>query len=249
MYKKFLVISCFIFILFHVEALEIKAVSDIWAPYIIDLSSNKEKGYLVELLKEIAKRVDVKIIFEKHSYVKSISLVEEGKADILIGCTKIEDKKIKMVNVPLAKIHYSFYTVTGSKWKYDGIQSLKKVKLGIIKGYGYGPLEAYAKSNKSNIKEFSSATPLLDSIKALFKGDIDTFAQDVAATNYTLNNKFHNKKLRKAGNLRGKGKIYFCVSEVSDKSNTILDLLTKEIELMKNEKVIKKLREKYYIVE
>lgn len=69
----------------------------------------------------------------------------------------------------------------GTSWKYDSIASLKKIRLGVIKGYSYwDSLDSYiAAPNGTGITVFQSDTPLLDALKKLDAEEIDVIAETV----------------------------------------------------------------------
>lgn len=238
----------FIFLFFTINsyAIEIKAVSDVWAPYII--SMEKGEGYLVEILNYIAKREGFTFQGKTKPFTESKDLVYSGKADVLVGCTDNDNVGMRVIKISLAKLQYGFFekSKNASKWEYKGVDSLKSKKLGVTKGYSFGPLDDYVTSGK-NVKQFETKTPLYDLIKAVEGNQIDILLQDINVTAFTLKSKFKNLELRPSGLLSSSNDIYLCVSEDSKNSMYISDVIERNLEEMLKDGTIAKLKEKYSI--
>ena len=120
-----------------VVAETITLVADEWPPYNDDPSSG-QKGYGVELMERIFKEAGIDLDYQILPWSRAIQMVEQGTRDALIGATKEEvpDFVFPQEAVGLSKL--AILVRSDSTFRYQGIDSLKGMQIGALKGYEYG---------------------------------------------------------------------------------------------------------------
>lgn len=132
-------ITLFALLIFSSTAMAdvITVVGQKWLPFIGD-PSTETKGYMVDV---------VKAVFEKEGHIVKFSLMPQkrashhvsiGKDDIMVGAGKNENPDFVYPDEELGAIEDTVYIKKGRKWRFNGMDSLKKVRLGVLLGNPYG---------------------------------------------------------------------------------------------------------------
>jgi len=85
-------------------------------------------------------------------------------------------------------MHNCFFVVKSNGWKYNGPDSLKSQRLGIIQGYGYPSIQSYIEKNVGSnvVQAIAGENALLRNIKKLMSGRITTVLEDEAVFKYAV---------------------------------------------------------------
>ncbi len=139
----------------HVFALNSKSKNtlevrgDYWCPYNCSSSSDK-KGYIVDILDIIFKKHNIKINYVELNWARSIAETREGKYDSIIGAAKSDAPDFIFPKQFVGHARTCFYTKPSSTWTFTDVESLKSVKLGVVKDYAYSnEIDAYIKDSKN----------------------------------------------------------------------------------------------------
>ena len=169
---------------FSGETLKLEA--DYWMPYTGD--GHAEVGYAVELVKAIFKKQGIRVVYQEVPWARAISDARDGKCDGVIGAMVSEVPGFVLPHEVIGRSVQEFYVKRGSAWKYTGIESVKGIRLGVIKNYSYFPgLDAYINTNSNQIHFGFGDHPMTDSlIPMLIRGRIDAVIDDRAVIRYDL---------------------------------------------------------------
>ncbi|MBF0302673.1 MAG: transporter substrate-binding domain-containing protein [Desulfamplus sp.] len=155
--------------------------ADNWYPYNGEPDSEKP-GYIIEIADYIFKKAGHQIDYKLLNWARTCREVESGKWNGAVGGSYKETPDCIFPEEELGIMRNTFYVKKGeTTWRYSGIESLKLVKVGIIKDYSYGndELNDYLKTEKSNLVQVVYGdNPLASNIKKLLTGRIDVLIED-----------------------------------------------------------------------
>ena len=161
--------------------------ADNWPPFNGDPKSAKP-GYMIEVLKAIFEPQGVQVDYQTMPWNRSKDEVKSGKYDAMVGADNDEAAGYVVPKESFGKFSNCFFVAPSSGWRFQGVDSLKQVKLGVIEGYSYDEqVNAYIKGapqGKVIAATGDDALPKL--IKMLQAGRIDAVLEDASVLNAAL---------------------------------------------------------------
>lgn len=204
------------------ETLSIRA--DVWPPYNDEPKSNKP-GYMIMVLMEIFLRQGYTLDYQTLSWDESLEAVRKGQFNAVIGASKDDAPDFIFPKESFGISDTAFFVRPETKWKFNGISSLKQVKLGVIGGYAYDEeLDAYIKANKGTDRIVVSTgdDPIKELILKLKNGQVDAIAEDSnVMMSALLSGKVPLKGVVSAGSLTDKAELYIAFSPKHPKSKEL----------------------------
>lgn len=177
-----------VFTVHSLVANEIVLVADEWCPYNC-APEDKNPGFMVEIAKFVFAKEGHSVIYHTAPWARAIHLVREGKHQGIIGTGRTETPDFIFPDIELGRATHTFYTSKGHPWKYNGLDSLKEINLGVIEDYSYGNLDNdYIKPNKGSekIQVINGENGLMRNIKKLSYGRIDALVDDKTVFQHQL---------------------------------------------------------------
>ena len=143
-------------------------------PPFVDVIDNKLVGEYIEIAKLLANSVQLNIIFIRCPFVRCLSMVQHGQADMIFGLKKLpeREKSLIFLNPPYMIQHnpLRFFTLSSSQISISRFEDLNKLTIGVLRGAKYYDL--FDSNNKIAKVEVTSREQL---VSMLLKGHIDTF--------------------------------------------------------------------------
>ncbi len=160
---------------------------------------------------------------------------EKGKYNAIVCATKKDAPGFIYPEEHIAVQKTCFYTDKSSRWKYENINSLSGIRLGIIGGYHYSEqLEKYIKENinTKKIQRSHGERPLKQNVLKLKKQRISALIEDPVIMQYYI---YQNKEsnLREAGCVSEKVKLYIPFSPKNSESEIYAKILSDGIKELK----------------
>lgn len=225
--------------------------ADNWCPYNCDPKSDKP-GYMIEISKAVFAKAGYIVEYETLNWARSIADTRKGLYSGIVGAAKSDAPDFVFPEVPLGVNKNCFYTKTSSKFTYDGVTSLEKIRLGVTRDYAYSDeVDPYIKQNQKDPKRIdvvSGDTPLEANIKKVSLNRIDAFLENDFVTDYfrsTSKNKF---ELREAGCVKPDF-VYVAFSPSDKRSAEFAKMLTEGFKEMRRNGTLKVLLARYGIVD
>ena len=156
---------------------------DPWPPYTFgEMGSPPTKGYAVDFLNEITKRLDLKISMTLLPWKRCLLLAKKGKMDGVMLLTKSGNRERYLdFSIPLMGDNNLIWYKRGNNIgkNLESFVDLKDYRIGVATGFNYGDEfnEATEKYNL-NIEE---ASDIESNFKKLALGRIDVFFVNLAA--------------------------------------------------------------------
>ncbi|HVN71277.1 MAG TPA: transporter substrate-binding domain-containing protein [Desulfomonilia bacterium] len=252
--KCFLSLFFFICIIYAlpVSADQIVVIADPWCPFTCEPGS-ADPGYMIEIAQAVFTKSGHTVVYKNLEWKKAIEETRKGKYTAIVGGIKSDAPDFIYPDKSEGTSQNVFFIKKGTSWKYNGIDSLKKVKLGVIQGYSYSEaLDKYIADNpgKPDVQVASGDTPLQQNIDRLMKGQIDVFIEDPSVYGNYCGSKNLIKVLgaiQAAGSDGPPEKIYIAFSPANPKSKGYATELSAGIVRMRKSGELKKLLSKYYL--
>lgn len=223
---------------------KLKVRADLWCPYNCE-PKDKSPGYMVEVLQIAFGKENIN--YETMNWARAILDTREGSYDAIIGAAK-EDAPDFIFSTPLGASKNCFYTKNTSKFKYTGIDSLKSVKLGVVKDYAYfEDLNGYIKQNygyKDKIDEHYGDNVQEKMISKLEAGRIDAFVEDPNVASFVLKKHPEIKDIVDVG-CKQIGDLYIAFPPKNPQSKERAEKLSATIDSMIKSGEMEKLLDKY----
>lgn len=178
----------------------IRLMADEWCPY--NCNPQKDPGYAVEIFKEIFQakgNIDYKI----SDWSLAIDWTREGKNDVLVAATTGDAPDFIFPKEVIGHSRLCFYSTPSIRWKYNSLDSLKNIKLGVIKSYSYGEkLDQYIQLNQNNAQKIDFSigeTPLDELSKKLLTSRIDLIIENENVMSHYLRKTKQEKTIKNIG--------------------------------------------------
>jgi len=198
------------------EKRTVTLVADRWCPF--NCSDNPEdRGILVEMAAKALAGDGVEIDYIEMPWTRAIIGVRDGEYDGIVGAGLVETPDFHFPPQPLATARYSFFTLPSTTWEYQGLDSLKKLRLGVIQDYSYGTLSKnYIEANRNDrsrlvVLKGNRVLPRL--VRMLELGRIDALIAEEKVLDYHFVASGRVNPLRNAG-LANEEALYIAFSPV-----------------------------------
>jgi polar amino acid transport system substrate-binding protein len=236
----------------HASADEITIVTDAWRPFTCEPSS-ASPGYMIEIAEHVFKKAGYTVVYKTMDWKKAIEETRKGKYTAIAGGYKSDSPDFIFPNKAQGVSQNVFFVKKGTAWKYNGIESLKKIKLGVVQDYSYSEqINKYIAENKgkASIYVAKGTTPIQENIDKLMKGEINAFIEDPSVYgNYcgTKNLIDVVGAVQTAGSEGPAEKNYIAFSPANPKSKEYASILSKGLEKMRATGELKQILGKYYM--
>jgi polar amino acid transport system substrate-binding protein len=180
----------------------ITLVADKWCPFNCSETPG-HRGILVERAAAVLAREGTQIDYIEMPWSRAITGVRDGTYDAIVGAGRSETPDFHFPTEPLATARHSFFTLASSGWRYRGLESLRRVRIGVIQDYSYGHLYVdYIEPNQGDVARLAilrgnRVLPRL--IRMLHLGRIDALVAEESVLNYYFISRGRMNPLRHAG--------------------------------------------------
>lgn len=221
--------------------------ADSWAPYNEEPNSAKP-GYMIELAKLVFEAKGHEIDYQLMPWSRSLAAVEKGTYDAVVGTDPEESPNFVFPEESLGVNKNGFYVKKGSSWQYDGIDSIKQVRLGIIDSYGYYlELDNYIEEGGKGTKLFAAtgddALPKL--IKMLKAGRLDVIIENINVMTHELDAQKLSGEIVQAGSPEEESPLYMAFSPAKESSREYAKILDDGIAELRNSGKLQEILTKY----
>lgn len=202
-----------------VSAETVRLRADYWPPYNGDPDSDRP-GYIVEIAREIFSNAGYDTDYDAIPWERAINEARRGHVDCIIGALPEEVPDFIFHQRPVGLDESKLYTRHNSDWQFDGEDSLRQIRLGVIGGYSYdqGILDSYIARSLSdeepdgNVQVMKGNNALEKNLQKLVSGRIDVIVSSSAVLNYTLNELSMKGAVRDAGSIGTPDPLYIACS-------------------------------------
>ncbi|MCX4027546.1 transporter substrate-binding domain-containing protein [Endozoicomonas sp. SM1973] len=158
------------------------------------LDSDSIMGYSWDVFRGSFHQQGYTINLKVYPWVRAIEEVKKQKVDLLFpaGWTKDRSEYLLYSKRSINKVDFLIYVNQTSSIQWNGLQGLKKLRIGLMRGWSYG--EQWADLN--NVKKIP-VNDILQGFRMLDNNRIDGFAGYFPVFDYTLNKVNKSTQYRK----------------------------------------------------
>ena len=249
MKKLFLILLCVSVLSSPVFADVISLRADEWCPYNCEPGSEKP-GYMIEIATVVFEKAGHTLDYQLLNWSRSIVDSRQGKYTGIIGTTKDEAPDFIFPEEPLGSVKDVFWVKKGTAWRYQGIESLTEIRLGVIQDYVYSSINSHIEQYKttSKVQESTGDDALEKNIKKLELGRIDALLEDQNVFQNIVKDMGKLELFEVAGDLSEASEeehLYIAFSPASPKSDEYAKILSEGIKQLRASGELQKILSNY----
>lgn len=159
-----------------------------YCPYTI--CNDGKEGYVIDVVKTIFQNRGYTVTIKNQPWNRALATVDAGKANGILAVTKSAAPNLIYPRHEIATYIPAVFSLSDKSWNYENVDSLKKVRLGLIQNYGNGEgnpeLEKYLNSKSSKISYIAAQDGDLHLFLMIEAEHIDAMIEDQLVGNYIL---------------------------------------------------------------
>ncbi|WP_394251931.1 hypothetical protein [Vibrio profundi] len=128
----------------NAEVIKINAID--WCPQLC--ADNDKPGYVMDTVKLVFEGSPYEIEAKTYPWTRAILGVYNGKSHALLSPAKNEAPKLRYPQHAIGVQRMCFFTSVDSEWYYQGLSSLKNLKIGIAYDTSIAKLNDYVSLNR-----------------------------------------------------------------------------------------------------
>ena len=188
--------------------------ADLWCP-INCAEDAAQPGIGIELAKEIFEPLGYRIHYTVMPWTRALAEVRSGMIDAAIGAKKKEAPDLLFPKTELTQFTDDFYALEQKHFRYQNLESLRSLRMGITADYGYVPkLTAFIYSQRKTpgaVQIVGGDDALQQNIQKLLADRIDIVVESEPIMDYQLKQMGLKDKVVRIGGLE-KEDIYLAFS-------------------------------------
>lgn len=232
-----------------VRADTVSILSDRWYP-VSSSPTSSQPGYMVEIAEAILTRHGHTLDYRLAPWKRSIAEVREGNTDCIIGAYKSDAPDFIFPAMPWGKVVFKFYTRIDSPWKYQDLEQLEKLSIGVVLGYSYSTeLDKHIKENKHlmNVQVTTGGDALKQNILKLVAKRIDVVVAFEPAMIKQLAMLDFSDEIKYAGELGFEQFMYIACSPKKTRSHRYVRMFSEGIIELRKSGELKKILDQYNV--
>lgn len=228
----------------------ITLVSDEYPPF-NHLRNKDGEGYMIDIAREIFEKEGLKVEYVSLPWTRAVNETRLGAFNAIVASTDRESVGFVMPKEELALDRSTYWVKKGDPWRFEGIASLKGLRLGVIAGYKYyDELNGYISENllKGERVQLASGENALErNIKKLLSGHVDILVDNEYTVLAAARNIGVADRITPVGYGGKPSPLYIAFSPRRKESQALADLLDKGVREMRKSGRLQKILEKYGI--
>lgn len=153
--------------------------ADLWFP-INGEPRAARPGFGIEILNAVWAPAGYSIDYRLMPWRRSLELVRGGKADCVIGAYLTDAPRMLYPLEPLAFDGVALYALSDREVNYDGPETLRSLRVGVIGGYSYGAeFDAWVAANQDSpdVQVMQGSEALDKNVRKLLSGRLDVLVE------------------------------------------------------------------------
>ena len=210
----------------------ITIVADEWPPFNAEPNSGAE-GYMVDVARAAFEPRGISVVYRTVPWKRAITDTRNGVYTGVIGASRTDAEGFVFPAEELARNYLAFYVKRGIPWRFQGLESIQKITLGVIGGYDYRVwLNTYIDANRRNpdrVQVMTGDMPLERNLKKLLTGRIDVVVDTEAAIRWVAKRMGVLDEIEVAGYGDEPAYCYIAFSPSLPESRTYAEILSEGI--------------------
>ncbi|MDI9244177.1 transporter substrate-binding domain-containing protein [Marinobacter sp. CHS3-4] len=240
---SFTLVTCLLTTVVQADTITIRA--DSWYPMNGDPGSEKP-GYMIELARAVFEPAGHEVDYGVMPWERAVRSVRSGEFDCVVGAYKEDAPDFIFPEESWGHDETHLWVTPSNDWRYNGVQSLDGVTVGMIGGYAYaGDFDAYFEANPEQAQFVYANNALEQNIKKVVGGRIDATAESPSVMRAKLKDMGMQGKLTSAGALAEAVPMYIACSPANDRSKAYADLVDSGTRELRKSGKMKALLDRY----
>ena len=226
----------------------VKIVSDPWMPHTGE--GNGRKGYILDIAETIFTDAGHIVRYVVHPWTRAIIQTRSGEYHAIASCFKSEAPDFIYPRNEQGISYSLAYVRQSAGWQYDGVDSLRQIKLAVVKGYSYGDaIDLYIENHQHNsdrIWFLTGENALFKGFKMLDHGRVDGLIVDKFVAQFLLKKlEVTDNRIITAGETMKPEKLWIGFSPVQEKSADYAAILSDGMKNIRLDGRLKKILKSY----
>lgn len=223
----------------------ITLVADEWCPFNCEPGSD-EPGYVIEIARKVFGEAGHSLSYEVLPWKRAVIMTRQGKYNGVIGAVREEAEDFIFPKEEIDRASTDFFVRKGDPWRFDGVDSLKKVRLGAILDYSYAAvLDEYIANNRNKVDLATGDDAIDRNLKKLVHGRIDVMLEQEVVVRYAAKRLGFSDKIEFAGNDNVYDPLYVAFSPADPKSPQYAAIFDKGIRKLRDSGELAKILARY----
>lgn len=229
---------------------KITLASDYRCPYICN-EQDPNPGYYIELARKIFAIYDIEVEYVLLPWSEILEKAASGEIDGVLGITQNYSSDLVTARVPQSRNVLSVFTNQNNIWRYDGIDSLKSLKLTMVEDRDLVDdlkqyINVYYLRKPESFLFADTKYASIESIENLHQGLADILIEDEVVVNYYVNS--NNSNIKNAGKLTLEPiNMYIAFSKNLENSDQYIKMIEEGMNSLINIGDVNYLKKKYAI--
>lgn len=182
----------------------IRVAGDDYCPLACNPASG-QRGILIDITEQVLAQGGWRMEYVYLPWQRATRRFQQGQIDLLPGVPREGASELniaRFASQPIANPPMCFYTRSGSRWRYEGTESLESGRLAVIAGYYYWPeLRNYIDQHRADgrIKTLATDRAMELALLGLKHRRYDYFAETRPTVEYQVRNLKQEGQVREAG--------------------------------------------------
>lgn len=211
---------------------------------------DERPGYMIDLAQEILSAKGYTVDYQLMPWSRSLIMAEKGLIDCVVGAYKNKDRKLIYPEQPWGRDQNRFYVIKGAQWRFNKLEDIKAIRLGLIHDYLYSPgLDSFIRKpeNRSSFEYTYGNNALEQNIAKLLAGRIDATVE----TNLVMPEKLAELNLEndiiEAGALTPYNNLYIACSPKKQVTRKLIRWFDEGIEELRQSGKLQQILERYHL--
>lgn len=201
-----------------------------WPPYNSRVLDPQRPGFMFEIVQAIFEENGYRFKYTERPWARAIEDTRRGAFNALIGPGKGDAPDFVFPEEEIGFTRNVFYVRRDFNWEFNGLESLSRIRLGILKSMTYGDLmDDYIRRNRRNkqrIDIISGEDYLARNFTKLKMGRIDATIDDGMVISSFLQRTGQKDQFRNAGSIGEGYGIYIAFSPKYPHAQKLASIIT-----------------------
>jgi len=227
--------------------------ADEWLPY-NGSTLQTPPGYMIEMAKQIAAANGHTIDYSTLAWADALDAVRNGNNDCVVGALKSDAEGFQFPALAWGMSQNKFFALNDRTWRYEGLESLSKVRLAVIEDYSYDEaIDAYVQANKGDGSKIVMIKPIgravVNLISNLVAKKADVMIEDVNVANQSIARLGMVGRVIPVGDATEPGEIYVACTPAKPRGKEFAEMFSKGTAEMRKSGELAKILAKYSVAD
>jgi len=229
---------------------KIRLRADLWMPFNGDPAGEKP-GFAVEIARRIFVPQGILIDYQITPWGDALKAANSGDIDGVIGADQVEAARLVIPAESIGDSRMGIYVLKTSTWKYENLDSLANIRLGVQLDYKYWPeMDAYIlQHHEPRVVRIGGDNPIDDALAKLKAGEIDALVETVDAFDWAVSDAGYDMTDFRAANLHPAEGVYIAFASHGGNGARYAQIFDQGIQELRRNGELKRILARYGLID